>query len=77
MAASAKTIAQARAAGYLPIPCDDPSKVVVALPGRGTAGSDTLMAALQGLAKGDANGRLGFFTELHRRLVAREKGEKP
>lgn len=59
--------------GYLVIKARDPSKVAVKVPSVPTAAvNDLLMAALTGIAKGDATARGGFFFELHRRLTTRE-----
>jgi len=60
---------QIRAAGYVTVCSDDPSKVVVVLPQTRIAGDDMLMAALYGLeSDGCTSPKQKFVSELYRRL---------
>ncbi|MEM6911073.1 MAG: hypothetical protein AAF555_05765 [Verrucomicrobiota bacterium] len=68
-----KTVAECRAAGYLPVLTDSPDSVRVILPGSQVQSSDLLMAALAGLCcHPQADGKRTMVEELHRRLKARE-----
>jgi len=62
-------------AGYIPIRSDDPSSVVVIGPECRMRSGDLLMSAMAGV--GSPTPRNAFYEELHRRMVAREKGETP
>ena len=74
-----ESLAEMRAAGYVPIMTDSPEKVKVLMPGNHVVGGDLLMAAMAGLmdSAGDASHtglvmRNAALTELHSRLKAHE-----
>lgn len=70
---SPDTVAEARAAGYLVISCDDPSKVVLRFREMVLAGDDLLMAALHGLSNATLHSERGMMVkELYRRLLKNE-----
>jgi len=59
------------AADIVAVECDDPSKVVYAIPAAETVcPSDMLMAALKAVKEGNEGNR--FISDLYRRLIERE-----
>jgi len=71
--ASKKEIAELRAANYIPICCDDPSKVSVLMPVKSIYADDLLMSALHGMSQPHStNERARMVEEFHRRLLAKE-----
>ena len=66
-------LAELRAAGYVPVCCDNPEKVIVVLPQTRLAGDDLLMAALHGLeSDGCTAPKQRFVTQLYQRLLKNE-----
>ena len=71
--ASKKEIAELRAANYIPICCDDPSKVSLMMPVKSIYADDLLMSALHGMsAPHSTQERAKMVEEFHRRLLAKE-----
>jgi hypothetical protein len=68
------TVSELRKGGYIPIRCDDPSRIKILLPSSEISGGDFLMAAMYGLTEpaNDSNMRL-FAKELFRRMKEKEK----
>jgi hypothetical protein len=76
--ASKKEIAELRAANYIPICCDDPSKVAVLMPVKSIYADDLLMSALHGMsALHSTNERAKMVEEFTRRLLAKETKPQP
>ena len=70
-----ETIDSLTDAGYIPIRTDNPAAVVIIAPECRVSGGDMLMAAMRGMQSPVPE--KGFFNEFHRRMIAREKNEKP
>ena len=65
-------------AGYLPVLCDDPEKVVIATSQSRVTGDDLLMSAMHALTiKGFGSVESAFATELGRRMREKEAVKKP
>ena len=72
-----KLLAELRAAGYVPVCCDDPSKVAVIMPHSKMFADDLLMSALYGMSDSmSSTERSRTILELHRRLLSNES-KKP
>lgn len=73
---ASESLAQMRAAGYVPIITDSPEGVKVLMSGNAIIGDDLLMSALHGLMSAHTQTALLMkskaMEELHRRLKARE-----
>lgn len=69
------TVSELRKGGYIPIRCDDASKVRVMLPSpESVSAGDMLMAAMAGLeAEYTTAGRAKFFAELFKRMQENER----
>lgn len=71
-----KTILELTAAGYVPIVCDSPDRILVIQSGTKVPGDDFLMAALHGACSG-VSAKCDFSDELLRRLRNNEAANKP
>ena len=76
IATSAGSLADLRKAGYVPLLCDDPSKVALVTAGGNISGSDMLVAAMQAMTFKDSMDadeiRATFMRELYRRMKIAE-----
>lgn len=74
----AKDRAEMAKAGFLAIEADDPSKVVVVIPGSPLAtADDLLMAAMWGLSKASSSANQDFVNALHNRMRRRDTNPPP
>jgi hypothetical protein len=77
VATSAGTLSDLRKAGYVPLLCDEPEKVLIVMAGGRISGDDLLMSALHAMTKATntSNGesvRSEMVMELHRRMKVLE-----
>lgn len=66
------TLAELRAAGYVPIRTDNPDGVRLILAGSQVQSSDLLMSALHGMCRDPRDSKAAMVKELFRRLRERE-----
>ncbi len=66
------TVAELRAAGYVPILTDNPDGVRIILAGSQVQSSDLLMSALHGMVRDPHDSKAAMVKELFRRMRERE-----